>query len=695
VTRSIAFGSIEIRPLERQLLIQQQPVALGARAFDLLMALVERRDRVVSKNELLDLAWPGLVVEENNLSVQISTLRRVLGAEFIVNVPGRGYRFVEPANDSPVLPAAARPEGIVRRLAAVACADLADWADTLVAHPDTAPGTWKALRSALVEPHLLSSGGRILELAAEGLAVEFSSTVDALRWALDLRERIAGWPLPATAPRLRMRFAIHVDDLVVDEGKLVGDFTRVVAQLLDAAQADQILLTEAARSLAGSKLAVRFRSVGVRKLRADDEEPTALYAAEATPIAAGAATDSRAQPHLTWERRPSLAVLPFASDGEVELYFADGMTEEIIAQLSANRAFFVIARNSTLRYRGSADSPAQIAQELGVRYLLSGSLRRQGERLRIVAQLIEAAPGRVLWADRIEGSNEDLFSFQTRIASSIAAAIDPRVQEAEIDRVCSRPTTSSSAYDHVLRGLSLLYTFRVGDFDEAGQLFRRAIELDPRYAQAHAHLAWWHNLRFGEGRSPQATEDGRQAEALAQQALDLDPRDAVSLSVAGHIQSFMRRNFTEAMEMFDQALALNPSCVAAWSRSGTTLAYLGRAEESLQRVRNATRLSPFDPLRFASYTTNGTACMVAGRHDEAAAWLGKAHRLNPGYRAAHRMLIAALALSGDTEEARALAQDFLRTEPGFRVSTFTAWYPLIEPHLSLLAEGMKAGGLPP
>jgi TolB-like protein/DNA-binding winged helix-turn-helix (wHTH) protein/Tfp pilus assembly protein PilF len=693
VTRSIAFGSVEIRPLERQLFVQRQPVAVGARAFDLLLALFERRDRVVSKNELLDLAWPGLVVEENNLSVQISALRKLLGATAIVTVPGRGYRLVEPANEAAPVPPQRGEAGdrIVRRLATVVFAGLVDWAGTLAAYPDAAIGAWKTLRSALIEPNVQACGGRILELAAAGLSIEFASAVDAIRWAVDLRERIAGWPASAAAPRLRMRFAIHVDDVIVDDGKLIGDVALVVPRLLDGVADDQIVVTEAARSLVGAKLPVRFRPLGVIKLRPGDPEPTPLYAAETTPenpLATGA------QPHLLWERRPSLAVLPFAADGDAEQYFGDGMTEEIIALLSANRSLFVIARNSTLRYSGTHAGPAEIAAELGVRYLLTGSVRCSAERLRIVAQLVEAGPGRVLWADRIEGANEELFSFQTRIAASIAAAIDPRVQEAEIERACARPTANASAYDCVLRGLSLQYTFREGDFDAAGALFRRAIEADPRYAQAHAHLAWWHNLRFGEGRSPAASEDGRQAEALSQRALELDPRDALALSVAGHIQAFMRKRFTVAMEMFDQAIALNPCCVVAWARSGTTLAYTGQGEEALQRVRNATRLSPFDPLRFAFFTTNGTACLVVGRYDEAAGWLGKARRLNPGYRAALRLQIAALALSGDREEALALAQELLRIEPSFRVSTFAAWYPLCEPHLSRLAEGLREGGLP-
>jgi tetratricopeptide (TPR) repeat protein len=370
------------------------------------------------------------------------------------------------------------------------------------------------------------------------------------------------------------------------------------------------------------------------------------------------------------------------------------MTEEIITALSSNRSLLVIARNSTLRYRNSEAAPGEIAAELGVRYLLVGSVRRLERRLRINAELVDAAPGRIIWAERYDGADEDLFSFQVRIASSIAAAIDPRVREAEIARVIGRPTESLSAYDCVLRGLSIVFTFRDEDFEAAGRLLRRAIELDPNYAQAHAQLAWWHNLRFGEGRSPHSSEDARCAQQLSLRALEIDPRDAHSLSVAGHIQSFMKRKFTVAMDMFDQALSLNPSCAVAWARSATTLVYLGRGEEALERVRNAMRLSPFDAYSFSAFTTNGNACITLGRYDEAAAWLAKARRQNPRYRAAWRLLIAALALAGESYEARSLAEEFLHVEPSFRVSIFGSWYPLREPYLSRLLEGMRLGGLP-
>ena len=678
------------------MLADGQPVALGARAFDLLVALMERRDRVVTKNELLDLAWPGLVVEEGNLAVQISTLRKLLGPGAITTVTGRGYRFSMPPaanDDGPAkLHAVAEPASrVVRRLAAIAYAEVIGWAAAVAADAAVAVAAWKAVRATLIEASAPAVGGRVIELAAEAVWLEFGSAVDALRWAIELQQRLAERPSQPTGLRLRMRMGISVDDVVVDDGKLFGEGVHTAARMLRVAGDEPIVVSDAVCNFVQQKLPVNFRPLGAHVLDSQARTPVEVFAVEALTE-----NDSGAEPRhrLNWDHRPSVAVLPFATGGDTPEYFGDGITEEIIASLSANRALFVIARNSTLRYRSSTSSSAGIAGELGVRYLLLGSVRRFEQRLRINAELVDAAGERIIWAQHFEGGEENLFGFQAQIATSIAAAIDPRVQEAEMARVSGRPTDSLGAYDCVLRGLSVLYTFRGGDFESAGALLRRAIELDPNYAQAHAHLAWWHNLRVGEGRSAQVSEDGLQAERLSQRAVELDPRDAVALSVAGHVQSFIKRKFTVAMEMFDQALAINPSCAVAWARSATTLAYMGEGEEALQRVRNALRLSPFDPQSFSFCTTNGAAAIVVGRYDEAVGWLSKAHRLNPGYRAAWRLLIAALALSGERAESAELAREFVQTEPAFRVSEFGAWYPMREPHLAKVLDGMRLAGLP-
>ncbi len=697
MSRSISFGRFQVRLEERQLFADDAPVVLGSRAFDVLIALLERRDRVVTKGELLDIAWPGLVVEENNLSVQISSLRKLLGPQAIATITGRGYQFAMPSVEVhgmlPLQPKRiVEPGRIVRRLSAIASADVVGWSDAVARDPDAAVKAWRAARAELVEPSMPEFGGRVIELTAENVLVEFASAVDAIRWALDLQAHLDQWRRDDRAAVLHMRIGIDVEDLIVDDGKLFGAWVQSAQRLLQSAQANQIVVSAAVRQFADQKVPARFRALDHRPQNAKVSELLAVYLVEPLPKNEGA-LDGNRSPGMG--NHPALAVMPFSVEAsETDPYFGDGMTEEIITALSVNRTLFVIARSSTLRYRNSAATPAEIAAELGVRYLLVGSVRRRQNRLRINAELVDAGANRIIWAERFDGADEDLFAFQSQIAASIAAAIDPHVKEAEMARVVGRPTDSLGAYDSVLRGLSVLYTFRGDDFELAGRMFRRAIELDPAYAQAHAHLAWWHNLRFGEGRSPEISEDGREAERLSLRAVELDPRDATSLTVAGHIQSFARRKVMVAMSMFDQALSIDPNCAVAWARSATTLAYMGEGEEALRRVATAMRLSPFDPSSFAFCTTNGTAAIVTGRYDEAASWLSKAHRLNPGYRAAWRMLIAALALVGDRSEAVELSKEFMAAEPAFRVSAFGSWYPLCEPHLSRLLEGMRLGGLP-
>lgn len=704
LSQMIQFGHVVLRPAERVLLVDSAPVALGARAFDVLLALVERRERVVSKNELLDLAWPGLVVEENNLSVQISALRKVLGQGAIATVTGRGYRLTLPGTGDAVAAVAPAPaERIVRRLAAIVVGDVVGWARLVARDAVAAVQAWKSARLELLEPTIARSGGRLIELTPERVLIEFGSAVDALAWSLDLQARLRSQREAEPAGALRMRIGLAVDDVIVDDGKLVGEGVHMAAGLHQLAGHDEVLVSDRVRDLCHRHVPVDFSAMGERLLR-QMPLPMQVFAvtaraaerldADATGIARTG--DRPEQPHRQWERRPSVAVLPLLPDDpEADAYFSDGVTGEIIDALSANRSLFVIAHNSTLRFQGRHLDVADVAAELDVRYVLTGRVRRAGAALRIDVALFRPPTPAAIWHARFDGNDADVFAFQEAIARDVAGAIDPQVEQAEIDRLGGRPPTGHvDAYDCVLRALVGLYEFGQPGFDVAGEHLRQAIVLDPAYAQAHAYLSMWHNFRVGEGRSLEASEDARLAYDLAMRAVQLDPRDALVLSTAGHVLSFLKQRFDEALELFDQALALNPSCALAWARSATTLAYLGRGEEALERVRNASRLSPFDRHAFTYHTTSGTAAFVCGRYDEAVGWLGKARRGNPQYRAALRLMVAAQCLAGDLAEARALAQELLEADPGFSVAAFGAWYPLQPPHLPRMLDALRRAGLP-
>jgi len=698
VTQAKVFQEFEIRPDERSLLVRGKRLVLGARAFDVLLALAERTDRVVSKAELLDLAWPGVVVEENNLTVQISALRRILGHDTIVTVTGRGYRLngtpsaplvtTDPGHPGEATGAAAR---LLRRLAVIVQADVVGWARLVARDPTLAAAAWKRVRVELIERTAPQFGGRPIELTAERIQLEFSSAVEAVAWAIEIQQRMAERRHasdPTESQSVHLRIGIAVDDVIVDDGKLVGDGVNVATDLQLSAGHDEILTTQKVCDFVAHKIGVGFDAMGERLMR-QSRRPMHVFRVVTTPR-----RDAGPSMRPAGVRVASVAVLPFSTDGPaVEAYFGDGITEEIIASLSLNRALFVIAHSSTLRYRGRDVDLASVADELGVRYLVTGSVRRADPKVRIQVNLMHAADQRILWQQPFGGAIEDLFWFQSEIAAKVAAAVAPQVQDEEVARVRHRPTDSYDAYDCVLRALAGIYQLGTPEFDTAGEMLKRAIQLDPGYAQAHAHLAWWYSLRDGEGRTPHDGNAGRLALDHALQAVRLDARDAWVLSVAGYMLSLQKKH-AQSLDLFEQALALNPSCAAAWARSAATLSYLGRAEESLERLQRAMRLSPFDQHMFWHLTICGGACFVAGRYDEATGWLAKALRLNPRFNGARRVQIAALVRTGELAEARELAQELLADCPEFSVSEFGQWSPMQQPYLDNLLEALRQAGLP-
>lgn len=693
----LTLGTFELRPAERVLLLGNTPVVLGTRAFDVLLALVDSRERLVSKNELLDRAWPGVVVEENNLTVQISALRKVLGPAAITTITGRGYRLALPviaavadARPTPVPKPdlSAGPAGIDRQVLALVVGEVVGW-PRLVARDATAAAlAWRQTRSQHIENTLREQGGRLVELTPERLLAAFTSAVRAVDWALQLQQNLHE-QRAAGSVALRMRIGVTVDDVIIDEGKLVGDGVNVALRLQQLAGHDEVLVTQPVRDFTAHKLEAVFEPLGERLLPASNVRLSVFRASRS------AERNTRVAPPAAADRLAALAVLPLASEGSAEdAYLGDGLTEQIIASLSVDRALFVIAHNSTLRYRDRATDLATVAEELGVRYLLTGTVRRAGKRLRIQVALVLAEHSQVIWQERYDGTDDDLFDFQSRIATGIAAAVNRPLLAAEIDRVRHRPTDSFGAYDCVLRALPGMYQFETPAFDDCGQWLQRAVGIDSDYAQAHAHLAWWYSLCAGEGRAPIHGEQRSLALDHALRAATLDPRDAFCLSVAGHLLTLLKKDFARATDMFDQALTINPGSAWAWARSGACMAYQGHTDEALERVRRAVQLSPVDTNLFAFHISSGIACMTGGRYGEAVAWLGKSLRLNPKFNAARRLQVAALVQVGEFAEAAALAEELLAAQPDFSVADFGAWYPMQEPYLTPLLKAMRRGGLP-
>ncbi len=581
---------------------------------------------------------------------------------------------------------------VVWRLTAVVFADVAAFSRLMAADSVGTVVEWNRLREKVLLPHMERQGGRLVEIAGDALLAEFSSVVRAVSWAIDVQKALREADVEgAVREPIRLRIAINVDDVIDDDGMPQSDGVNIAARIHQFAAPGEIVLTGLARELLYNRLPVTFRDLGTPKLK-NIERPVRIFAIESDP-----GTPRVSHPYLKWSFRPSLAVLPFRTIGgaEEEAYFGEGITEDIIAGVSRSRSLFVIARSSTLQFGDISKDPKTIASALNVKYLLTGTVRRHASRLRINVELVEVEHLQTIWAEHYDGETHDLFDFQDRIVASIVAALEPRVRAAETARIGGRPTESLDAYDCVLRALWHLYRFSGENYSESRTLLERAIALDPSYAQAHAYLAWCLNFWLIEGHSRDRELDRRSAIEAARRATELDPEDAVCLSVRGHIMAAVEGKPVQAIDLFQQALEHDGNCALAWGLSATSYAYIGDGNEARERLRSLWRVSPYEPLSFFFWAAAGLSELVAGRYEEAIAWLRKSYRVKPQFIATLRLLAVALALNGKIEEAEDVAKELLAIEPEFRISHFMSWYPLQRADdRARMTKGLELAGLP-
>jgi len=395
--------------------------------------------------------------------------------------------------------------------------------------------------------------------------------------------------------------------------------------------------------------------------------------------------------------KPSIAILPFANlshDPEQE-YFADGVIEDITVGLSRIRWLLVIARNSSFTYKGRAVDVKQVGRDLGVRYVLEGSVRKAADRVRITAQLIDASNGTHLWADRFDGALEDIFGLQDRVATSVVGAIAPKLEQSEIERAKSKPTENLDAYDYLLRGKASLYSWTAEGIDEALRLFYRAIELDPEFGSAYGMAAWCYTRRMANGRMTHSTQEIAETARVARRAVDLANDDAVALCTAGFALARVVGDLDEGVVFIDRALQLNPNLATAWLTSGWVRTYLGEPDAAIKHLIHAMRLSPLDPLMFGMHTGMAFAHFFAGRYDEAASWAERALRVQPNWVPAWRNAAASHALAGRPENARHAIERMRQLAPEIRLSNLKGLMPLRRPEdLARFAEGLRKAGLP-
>ncbi len=582
-------------------------------------------------------------------------------------------------------------ERVERRLTAILAADVAGYSRLMGADEEGTLAQLKAHRKALVDPKISEHRGRIVKTTGDGMLVEFASVVDALRCAVDVQRGMAerNTEVPREK-RIEFRVGIHQGDIIIDGGDIFGDGVNVAARLEGIAEPGGICVSGRVQEDARGKLGVSFDDAGEQQLK-NIERPMRVYRVRLEE------KSTQQRPSLALPDRPSIAVLPFQNmSGDPEQdYFADGVVEEIITALSRFRQLFVIARNSSFTYKGRAVDVKQVGRELGVRYVLEGSVRKAANRVRITAQLIEATTGAHLWADRFDGGVEDIFDLQDRVTASVVGAIAPKLEQAEIERSKGKPTESLHAYDYFLRGMASFYQRTMEANSEALHLFCRATELDPEFASAYAMAAWCYVWRKLNGWMIDRVQEIAEAARLARRAVDLGQDDAVALTRGGHTLGFILGDLDSAVAFIDRALVLNPNLAAAWTFGGWMRAYRGELDVAIEHHARAMRLSPLDPNLFQMQAGIAFAHLLAGRYDDASLWAEKAFRGQLNYLPAAALTAASNALAGRMEEARRGMERVRQIDPALRISNLQDWYPIRRPQdLATLTEGLRKAGLP-
>ena len=544
---------------------------------------------------------------------------------------------------------------VTRRLAAILAADVAGYSRLIGADEGGTLERLKALRRELFDPKIAEHRGRLVKTTGDGFLVEFGSVVDALQCAAEVQREMAG--RDAEMPperRIEYRIGINVGDIVVEEGDIFGDGVNVAARIEALAEPGGIFVSARVQEDAAGRLDLLFEDIGEQQLK-NIARPVRVYRVCDPDSAKAPSTPAPPVLPLALPDKPSIAVLPFANlsgDPEQE-YFADGMAEEIITALSRIRWLFVIARNSSFTYKGQAVDVKQVGRELGVLYVLEGSVRKGGNRVRITAQLIEAKSGAHLWADRFDGSLEDVFDLQDKVAVSVAGIIEPALQRAEMRRSAERPTTDLSAYDLYLRALAIHFPASKESVSKALSLLEQAITIDPHYGRA---LSWaavcLRTLTIN--RWIDAPDAGRRkAVEFTRKALQVTDNDPGVLGNAAIVLAEFGEDIGVPMALVDRALALNPSDARCWYASGVVRLWAGQPDVAISHVETSLRLSPRERTG-TSQSRLGEARFFQRRFDEAASTLLLSIQENPGAPVAYRFLAACYAHMGRLDEARSI-----------------------------------------
>ncbi len=592
-----------------------------------------------------------------------------------------------------------------RRLAAILAADVVGYSRLMGRDEAGTMARLRESRKLRLEPVLLRHGGRLIDFVGDAALVEFTSAVNALAAAIEFQQATAdanrGEPEDTAVV---FRIGLHLGDLIVDGDTLYGDGVNVAARLESGAAPGGILVSRTVQEAVAGRLKARFEDRGELALKNIDRPVHAYavawdaadwqlpegWAAQAKPLDAAPRTTALPLPD-----RPSIAVLPFdnMSGDPDQAHFADGVVEAITATLSRIRSFFVIARNSAFAYKGKPMNVRDIGRELGVAYVLEGSVQRGGNRVRITVQLIETAGGAHLWAEKYDGALDDIFDFQDRITQQVAGALQPSIRLAEIERARRKRPQDLGAYDYAMRAMQHVWVLEKEEATRALELLDKALEIDKDYPLALALAAWCWAQRSVYNWADDLEAAKTRALALADRAAAQSTDDPLILAVLGAVHTFAR-NYGVARIMLERAVALDPNAAWALSRLAWLDVYADRPEQARANFDRALRLSPLDPVNFNIHAGIGSAYVVEGRDNEAAESFLRALQERPNALWLHRHLAAALYGAGRLKEAEVSLQILRQAYPEITVKRFRQAMVFSAPTLDRICNQLRALGLP-
>jgi adenylate cyclase len=575
-------------------------------------------------------------------------------------------------------------------------ADVAGYSRLMHDDEESTHAKLTALLAGGVEPAIAEHGGRIVKNTGDGFLAEFPSAVEAVRAAMQFQSSINELTIgDAEDRRILFRVGLNIGDVIVEAHDIFGDGVNIAARLENIAEPGGICISQTVFNHARGKIAFEVDDLGEQALK-NIVQPIRVYRLLLNSLRDDTVSQP-SKPALALPDKPSIAVLPFqnmSGDPEQE-YFADGIVEDMITALSRFKALFVIARNSSFTYKGRAVDVKHVGRELGVRYVLEGSVRKAGTRIRITGQLVDTATGAHLWADRFDGAAGDIFELQDQVTQNVVGAIAPAVEKAEIERAKRKPTASIDAYVLYMRGLARFYRFARQANEEALRLFKSAIKLDPEFASAYGRAACCYAFAQGFGWISVTQTEVAEVKELTRRAVEFGKDDAVALASSAFGLAHVVRDLSSAAALIDRALMLNSNLADAWYYGGWIKNWLGEPELSIGRFERAMRLSPLDPSLLAMRCGIAHANFFLGHYDEAASWAAMSLQDDPDFLPSLRIEAASHAMAGRDEPAHTAVNRLHQLQPDLRVSIL---HKVLGPYrhpenIARYQEGLRRAGL--